>query len=243
MNSELFEHQGRDMLLAACTVLCIVFGVVWTVRASDEKLVKADDPVQRTDAVMITEISVGGMKVDAGLFLKPDLVQPVAPFPADREWLDKMTIVLINRTNKTIVRAGVTMQFLDTGDCVAQPCDATLLQLGNTPLGANDGREGQPTAPRRPKRADLDWKPGQRLALRVHDFIDQISASISNRMSLSAVNRVAIHLGAFYFADGMVWSVTGFSIPDPIRAGKFTRLPSDYFPGRVGQNWPPGYSQ
>ena len=64
------------MLLAACTVLCIVLGVVWTVRASDEKLVKADDPVQRTDAVMITEISVGGMKVDAGLFLKPTSFSP-----------------------------------------------------------------------------------------------------------------------------------------------------------------------
>ncbi len=82
---------------------CLVLGIAGAVlgEQAGQKLVRCDDPAQITDAVMISNVSVAGKTVECGLFIKPPLViQPVAPFPAGSDWLQQMTISLINRTNK-----------------------------------------------------------------------------------------------------------------------------------------------
>jgi hypothetical protein len=54
---------------------------------------------------------------------------------------------------------------------------------------------------------------------------------------------VNVYLSAFYFADGMEWGLGRYSVPDPDHPGKFKPLPANYFPGKRGRNWPPGYNQ
>jgi hypothetical protein len=88
-----------------------------------EKVVSVKQAAQITDAVMISNVSVAGRTIECGVFIKPPaVVQPVTAFQAASDWLQQMTISLVNRTNKTIVFGAVSFSFLDTGDCQAVPC-------------------------------------------------------------------------------------------------------------------------
>jgi hypothetical protein len=225
----------------------IVFGLALGVASAQvsEKLVRANDPAQITDAVMITNVSIGNSNLECGLFVKPPaVVQPVVPFQASNNWLREMSITLINRTNKVIVAGTVTLQFLDTGDCRSQPCFAANVDIGHMPaVDAYDGRTGKPLRLAHPEQQPLDWRPGQLLTVHISDHMGDVEQSIAGHLQPTAVNDVAIHIGPFFFADGMRSVGSYYSVPDPEHHGKYKYLPYDYFPGNRGANWPPGYSQ
>jgi len=85
MISRFFRSPCSNVFSAACIAFAVL-GVAHSQQTNGEKLVRADDPAQITDAVMITNITVGGKNVDCGLFVKPPaVVQPVAPFQADSD--------------------------------------------------------------------------------------------------------------------------------------------------------------
>ena len=115
-------------------------------QTNDEKLVRALNIQHIEDAVMITDISVGDKSIKCGLFVKPPLViQPVEPFHGRSDWLRDMTISLINRTNKTIAFAEVSLRFLDTGDCRSLPCATEIIHIGQYPaVDAYSGLTGKP---------------------------------------------------------------------------------------------------
>lgn len=69
----------------------------------------------------------------------------------------------------------------------------------------------------------------------VSDYIDDFEGSLSDFMPVTAITKVNIYRGPFYFADGMQWNLGRYSVPDPSRRGKFKELPADYFPGRKGE--------
>lgn len=225
---------------------CGIFGLLGVLSAqqTSEKLVRANQLAQISDAVLISNVAVGGKTVECGLFIKPPTIdQPVTPFQAGSDWLRQMTISLVNRTSKTIVFGGISLHFMDTGDCSqAEPCVGAQLRFGQRPLiDAYDGRTGQPLRPEHPERPSLDWKPETTIVVHVSDDIAEIEEGLASRgFSLAAVTKVNVYRGVFYFDDGMAWSLGRFAVPDPAHPGKFKELPADYFPGRRGNNWPPG---
>ena len=228
-------------------LVCILLGALEANNAqqtSGEKLVKADDPSQITDAVMITSITVAGKSVDCGLFVKPPLVvQPVAPFQAGSDWLQQMAISLFNRTNKKIVFGAVTLMFLDTGDCRTLPCVAYGIRLGQVPIAdAYSARTGQ-LRPDHSASPRLNWEPNQAMVVHVADYMMQIEKILSKHMPVTAVTKVAVHISPFFFDDGMRWNLGFYSVPDPEHHGKFIDLPNNYFPGQRERNWPPGYDR
>jgi len=244
MVSRFFRHPRSSILLAAG----VLFGLLGALRAQQngEKLVRFQDVEQIDDAVLISNVSVAGKTIECGLFIKPPVViQPVTPFQAGPNWLSQMTISLVNRTNKTIVFGGISLRFLDTGDCSpAQPCVGTQLHFGQRPtIDAYDGRTGKPLRPEHPERPALDWNSEQTITIHVSDYMREIEESLTNFMTAAAVTRVNFSRGSFYFSDGMRWSLGRYAVPDPQHPGKFKELPADYFPGRRGNNWPPGYTQ
>ena len=81
------------------------------------------------------------------------------------------------------------------------------------------------------------------MVIHVSDYADEIESDLSDFMLPTAVTKVKLYRGVFYFEDGMRWNLGRYSVPDPDHHGKFNQLPADYFPGRRGNNWPPGYSQ
>ena len=224
---------------------CIMFGLLGALHAQQtgEKLASAkDDLAQINDAVLISNVAVAGKEVECGLFIKPTVVQPVTPFQAGSDWLQQMTISLVNRTNKTIVFGNIHLHFLDTGDCRSVPCVGAELTLGQMPaIDAYEGRTGRPLRPEHPERAALDWGPEQTIAVHVSDYMGEIERRLADFMPETDVTKVKVYRGVFFFADGMRFTLGRYSVPDPDHPGKFKELPADYFPGRRGNNWPPGY--
>ncbi len=213
-----------------------------------EKLVSARNDIERiTDAVLISDVAVENKTVECGLFIKPPLViQPVTPFQASNDWVQHMNIFLVNRTSKVIVRGSMILRFLDTGDCStpSSRCIQSVLEFGRLPaVDAYSGRTGQPLKPERLERPPLDWRPEQTIAIHVSDYIAEIKEDSANLLPVNALSKLNIYRGVFYFDDGMVWSLGRYAVPDPDRPGKFKELSADYFPGRRGNNWPPGYEQ
>ncbi|MGH9581382.1 MAG: hypothetical protein ACRD4O_00405, partial [Bryobacteraceae bacterium] len=118
-----FLRRRSNRFYPGCILFGLALGVVWAFQASGDKVVYCNAPAQITDPVMITNVTVEGESVDCGLFVKPPaVVQSLTPFPAGSDWLQTMTISMINRTNKIIVFGQITLVFLDTGDCRAIPC-------------------------------------------------------------------------------------------------------------------------
>jgi hypothetical protein len=244
MISSLFGRSCSNILLATCLIL----GLLEVVHAqgNGEKLANAqNDTEQINDAVLISNIAVAGKPVDCGLFIKPPVViQPVTPFQAAPDWLQQMVIFLVNRTNKTIVFGDIHLHFLDTGDCRSIPCVGASLKFGQIPVSdAFEGRTGRPIPPEHPEKPPINWAPGQTIAVHVSDYMDEIEHKLANFMAVTDVTKVNIYRGTFFFDDGMRWTLGRYSVPDPDHPGKFKELPADYFPGRRGNNWPPGYSQ
>ena len=245
MMSRSFRRPFSNALYAAC----LMFGIFGTLYAqqTSEKLVRAQDDIEQiTDAVLISDVAVAGKTVECGLFVKPPTVdQPVTPFPAGSDWLQQMTISLVNRTNKTIAYGVLIFHFLDVGDCSpAQPCVEAELHFGQRPaIDAYDGRTCRPLKPEHPERPPLDWRPQKTIVVHVSDYMPEIEESLANFMTVTSVSKVNLSRGPFYFDDGMKWSLGRYSVPVAEHPGKFKELPSDYFPGIRGTNWPPGYSQ
>jgi hypothetical protein len=240
------KHQLRVAWVPR--IVCLALGFVGATHAqqTSERLVKVQQATQITDAVMISNVAVAGKTIECGLFIKPPaVVQPFTPFEAGDNWLQQMTISLINRTNKTIVFGTFSFHFPDAGDySSALPGFGTQLESGQVPaIDAYDGRTGQPIRPNHPERPPLDWGPEQTIVLHVSDYMPEIEALLAHFLPGSAATKVDVYLDAFYFADGMEWGLGRYSVPDPDHPGKLKPLPADYFPGRRGRNWPPGYSQ
>ncbi len=227
---------------------CMVFGLVGVLLAQQtgEKLVRVNQAAQITDAVMISNVAVAGKTIECGLFVKAPGTQLVAPFQAGSDWLQQMTISLVNRTDKTIVFSGIIMHFLDTGDCsTSQPCAGATLELGQRPaVDAYDGRTGRPLKPQHPERPPLDWKSKQTIVVHISDYMADIEGQLANFLPVTAVSKVNVCRGVSYFEDGMHWYPgAGYGVPDPEHPGKFKDLPATYFPGRRDYNWPPGQNR
>lgn len=206
------------------------------------KLVRCG-PQTRMDAVVVTKVTVAGQEVQCGLTLGPKDTQPVTPFQAGNDWLKQMDVYLFNRTNKMIVWVDVPLGFPETGSgrTRAEPQCIYSMLLGRTPaVDAFSHRTGKPFAVAVQLR-QIAFAPGQTLVLHVADYFDKIRDYVEQHMLLSGITKVVVHMGTFYFADGMRWQAGGgFSVPDPDHPGGFRHLGiGHFFPGRPSHNWPP----
>ncbi len=204
-----------------------------------------DDIEQINDAVLISNIAVTDKTVECGLFIKPPaVVQPVAPFPAGSDWLQQMTISLVNRTDKMIDYGSLILHFMDTGDCQSTPCAGANLVFGKRPsVDAFDYRTGRPLPPDKVQRSPVYWKPETTLVIHVSDYLQQIERQVERFTPVTTITNVKIYRGIFFFGDGMYWQFGKYGVPDAEHPGKFKLLPANYFPGRRAHNWPPGYNQ
>ena len=243
ISSYKFRHSCSSFFRAAYILVGALAPLV--AQQTGEKLVKVNQVAQITDAVLISDVSIAGKPIECGLYVKPPaVVQPFTPFQAGTDWFQQMTISLVNRTSKTIVFGALIFHFLDTGDCRSGPCVGVDLELGQRPaIDAYDQRSGKPLQPEHPERPPLDWKSEQTLVIHVSDYMPDFEGRLANYLPVTNISKVNISRGPFYFEDGMEWSLGKFSVPDPDHHGEFKQLPPNYFPGRTGHNWPPGYNQ
>jgi hypothetical protein len=195
-------------------------------------------PARRNHPVLITKITLGDVVVQSGRVIKavgvaPD---PMTPFQADDDWVQNLTLYLFNRTNQTIVHLTVNFSFPETGDGRTVLRRGYMLNLGRVPPPAAFDRNGKPLR-QRPESQPIWFRPGQELAIRLGDYIDQIKTNVQPTMPLAALTQLNVDLISAFFADGMQWWPGGFRVPDP-QTFTWRRMGADYFPGNMDRKWP-----
>jgi hypothetical protein len=159
--------------------------------ASDRRV--QAEPQTRLDAAMITRVTVGDQDVQCGLWVGPRTVQPVTPFDAAGDWLQKLTIYLLNRTNKPISYAQVGIGFPETGDGHAAPQSVLRLSLGRIPASDAFFGSGKPIE-QDPTLKPLSWGPGETYAVHLGDFYDRLRSEVEPRgVSIENLTRIFIY--------------------------------------------------
>ncbi|MGD0870210.1 MAG: hypothetical protein ABSB88_11705 [Bryobacteraceae bacterium] len=227
---------------ALALALLLVMASVPATAAQAERQIDCGVAVTN-DGVVITRVTVGNVVVPCMAAPGPPdgrgPYQSAPPFQADDDWLQNVTIYLFNRTNKTIVWAGVQIGFPQTGDgrSPATPQHTYNITVGRRPAVANfSPRTGQPMPLH---DIPLSFAGGRTQAIRLSEYIDQIRYTIQDAL-FAPVTSIRINPAYFIFDDGMSWSPGGhFATPDQEHPGKWKPMPHDYFPGNVHANWPP----
>jgi hypothetical protein len=98
--------------------------------------------------VTITKVTVGDQEIQPGLSTGPREDNPGTPFQADEGWMKNMSIVLMNRTDKVIVRAELELYFRDTGDgSPFRPVTEHIMTIGRRPDAGSFTSHGQKRPP------------------------------------------------------------------------------------------------
>jgi hypothetical protein len=208
------------------------------------------DAQYRVDPITITKVTVGDQQIQPGMSTAARVDQPAMPFQADEDWLKNMSISLLNRTDKVIVRVEIMLFFPDTGNGVTPPGSISpavmvyTMTLGHLPEIDSYSSHGQKLPPE-PDKHPILLAPGGTLVIHVGDYIDAMRSRVEETLPFSQVTRVAIRRLRVYFVDGMQWSdLYGFGTPDPNRPGQFAHMDRNrFFPGDPRNNWPPPTQQ
>lgn len=194
------------------------------------------------EPVVITKVTLGDTVVQAGRFVQEKATDPITGFQAGDAWIQNLTIYLLNRTHKTVAFAIIDLGFPETGDGRTKPQRAYQLNLGRIPPAADFDRSGEPL-PQSPDRLPLSFAPGQTMALRLGDYIEQIRSHVEPVLPLSEGRHLTVSVSHLYFQDGMQWGTGMFAVPDRQNLS-WRFMDRDYFPGDMDRNWPgrPGWA-
>jgi hypothetical protein len=189
---------------------------------------------RKVDPVLITQVTLGNAVVQTPRFGPTD---PVRPFQGDDDWIQNLSLYLLNRTNQTVVFADVDLVFPETGDGFSSPQDVVNLNLGRIPDAVALDGSGRPHL-QPPDWQPLSFGPGQTMVIHLSDHIDRIAAGASPGLPLASAKRLKIVLSAFYFPNGMKFAANSYSTPDPEKVGRWVHKPVTYFLGDPSRNWP-----
>jgi len=199
-------------------------------QGGQQKLVEIE-PMGQGDAVWVFNIATEGQQVE-----------PTVPFQAGGNWLKDMSILLRNRTDKSIEYLEIRIRFPEGGNGRTEPLTSYHIQLGQIPAVDRFKRNGQPLRVD-PNLKPLGLAPGDSLAVGFADYFDGIQAAVEQKMPFAQVTRCVIHRGLTFFSDGVRWYNGIYESPDPARPGEFVTLPNDYFPGNPMKFWPPPWTK
>jgi hypothetical protein len=191
----------------------------------------------RIEPVVVTKITLGNVAVQPGRFIKTvgTPTDPVTPFWADDDWVQNLTVYLLNRTNQTIVYSSVYFSFPETSDLLTHSRAVFPLTLGRIPPSVTVDMNGKAVR-QRPESQPILFRPGQTMAIHLGDYIDQIKTDVESVKPLAALTTVEVGFGRFFFADGMQWN-GGYRVLDP-QSSNWRRMGPDYFPGDMDGRWP-----
>ncbi len=206
-----------------------------TVQASEGQFVRVS-PETLWDPVWITKVQIGSQFLlapyDARLTPSSGQVMPGQKFSAGNDWLKDTTIYVVNRTNKSLARLEIGLQFPQTGNGRTQPTWIYYVRLGRIPDADAYDKNGKVLPHAFIGAKPLDLQPGSTLTIHLSDYIDKIQAYLATAMPLSAITECNIYVVSAEFADGLRYAGGAYSIPDPHNPGQWSYYPTHrYFPG------------
>jgi hypothetical protein len=158
-------------------------------------------------------------------------------FPAGEDWVQNLTIYILNRTDQTIVHFEAMFSFPET--TAGHERWGVPLSLGRTPdSGMIDAKGNLLTQP--PDLQPLSFGPGQAMELHLGGyagFVENTARAASLTTIQMSFQRVFFKGGTLQWSSGAVYGVY-----DP-KTSKWQSQKSGYFPGDRDANWPgaPGW--
>jgi hypothetical protein len=155
-------------------------------------------------------------------------VQPGVPFVAEGDWLQKVSIVIRNETQKKITAAVIHVDFPDT-ESAGHPRMGHQFTLGQRPEHAMYNRLGKRVSdlPREP----FELLPGQEVAVSLGGQYEKIKGFIESRQPMQTVKTCWVRLLGFFFEDGTRWDVSHYARPDPDHPGRYIPITVQDFRG------------
>ena len=193
--------------------------------------------------VVVAYVTLGDVVVQKCRVVKPrtEPPDPTTPFYANDDWIQNLTVYLLNRTDKPIVFLTVAFSFPDT--TVRQSRAAFSVNLGVIPPSALFDLNGRPVKVKQPPGTEpIFFGPGEMMPIHLADYLDRIDIKRSLPASLAAMTTIdVVPQPGTIFADGM-WFNAGYRVFDP-KTSTWRRMDDGYFPGHPGRNLPgrPGW--
>jgi hypothetical protein len=205
------------------------------VKAAGERERKVEFHVfQKTEPMVVWKVTVGDQVVQLGRYSKPSgqPADPITPFRANDDWVQNLTVYLLNRTNRQIAYVYLVLDF--RANEAANRSGAVLVHLGHIPVARANG-----VAIRQPSDAQpIQFGPGETFALHPRDYLGQMLTGGGPAPALSAMTVMTVNPQNLFLADGMEWNA-GYHAYDP-QTSSWTRLGRDFFPGDIDAIWPGG---
>jgi|WetSurMetagenome_2_1015567.scaffolds.fasta_scaffold71245_2 hypothetical protein len=195
------------------------------------------------DPVVILGAALGSVTVQAGRFGKPDTTDPITPFEAGDDWIQRLTLRLFNRTEAVIVAVNIDIVFPETGDgSASHPLRGVPLNLGRIPENAAFDKFGN-VFPQPAEWSPLSFVRGP-MKVDLSDYIRRIRSGAESAIRLASSTKLEIELTSCYFSNGMKWANGSYFTPDSGYPGRWLPMERGYFPGFSDRNWPgsPGWA-
>ena len=233
---------GGGVLLGVLIVaLGVHYGATGPVAAAEmERTVHLGTAV-KMQPVAIVKVALGPSTVQLGRWDKParETPDPDTPFTGDDNWLQELTVYVLNRTDRPIAFLTLQLDFRET--TVGPMRTMCWLHWGVWPASTAFDGQGNPMPPNT-LYGPIDFGPGQILAVHLADRIDQIKGAVENALPLAAVGVVNVRPVEAVFADGLRFGGL-YQVFDPTTRA-WRSMNRDYFPGNPDNRWPgrPGWT-
>src|ERR1035437_188474 len=158
-----------------------------------------------TVPIAITKVTRGHATVQPGQFVRSGRSPREEPrlFLAGDDWVQNLTLYLLNRTGRTIVYATIGFVFAES-----KPVTGFSVVLGRMPDAVGPMRQGAPgTSP-------ILFRPGQTLAVHLSDYTAKIQAEVDSVFPVAALTKVEVTPHRCFFEDGLQFN-GGYLILDP----------------------------
>ena len=197
--------------------------IMTIVRAQDNG-VQALKTIDRDRALSLNAVEI------AGLTVGQERIRPGVAFQSDDSWLKNLTILMRNRTSKTIAFADLDVCFPETA--AAGPIMCFPIRLGRIPVNVAYTSSGKPLKID-PNEKPLNFGRGNTMEVPLAKYSENIKAFLEERQPFSGITKCVIHFGVFFFDDGMQWMPGMYAAPDAESPGRYKPMPPSYFPGTL----------
>lgn len=146
-------------------------------------------------------------------------------FQAGTDWLKNLSLVVRNRTSKSIALFTIYESFPETkatGSLVFNNA-----KFGALPANVAFTYDGRPLP--RSGQKPLNLAPGKQRIFPLGDKLTRAIDIINARQPFSSISLLQVHFGVT-FTDGMQW-FGAYAKPDPNHPGRYLPMPFNFFPG------------
>lgn len=159
-----------------------------------------------------------------GIFYDGKQVKPRAPFDAPDDWLNHVTVQIVNLSKKNLIAGSIRIGFRESGE----PMVIDAVPFGRVPENALYTPSGR-RVERPTNETPAVVKPGESIIVKLSEETPTISKLLRERNPELRITTCWIDLGAMYFQDGTKWILGTYSREDYSKPGTYRKIEKEDF--------------